>query len=213
MKRIKRTKLGAVLAVMLLAIAMFTVPLVIAEKNEEKVSPNYSDQKTIEKIIIKLTDADDKYEEEFAKLTPEAQSAVLDYLMVSAIKHNEVVPSVEYRVGCDSRTYEVWAENIFGVKLWSYYQTIDWCYNGSTVNSKTRLRWGEVHALGSFGWTYNGHIGNTESGGVGQSSYRAWTQGSFDLCLGGDIGCIQSFYPWIDQTVYGTGAYSGTGDT
>ena len=209
MKRIKRTKLGAVLAVMLLAIAMITVPLVIAEKNEEKVSPNYSDQKTMEKIIKKLTDADDKYEEEFAKLTPEAQSAVLDYLTVSNVKHNEVVSSFGCHGGCCSRTHEVWGENFLGVKLWSYFQTIDWCNDGSTVTSKTRLRWGEVHTLG---WAFNGHIGNTESGGVGQSSYRAWTQGSFNLCLGGNIGCIQSQYPWIDQTVYGTGAYSGTGD-
>jgi hypothetical protein len=205
----KRIKLGAVLAIMLLAITMSTVPLVIAEKNEEKVSPNYSDQKTMEKIIKKLTDADDKYEEEFAKLTPEAQSAVLDYLTVSKVKHSEVVSSVGCHDGCDSRTYEEWGENIFGVKLWSYFQTIDWCYDGSKVTSKTRLRWGEVHTLG---WKYNGHIGNTESGGVDQLTYRAWTQGSFDLCLGGDIGCIQSCYPWIDQTVYGTGVYSGWGD-
>lgn len=207
----KGIQIGAMLAVMLLAIAMSTVPLVIAEKNEEKVSPNYSDQKTVEKIIKKLTDADDKYEEEFAKLTPEAQSAVLDYLTVYKVKHSEVVSLVVSSGcddGCDSRKYEVWGENRLGYKLWSYFQTIDWCYDGSKVTSKTRLRWGEVHTLG---WKYNGHIGNTESGGVDQSSYRAWTQGSFELCLGGDIGCIQSCYPWIDQTVYGTGSYSGRG--
>lgn len=104
--------------------------------------------------------------------------------------------------GSSSITQYVYGKNALGQRLWGYFQKIVWSYDGLKITSVTRTRWGEVYAL--F-WSFDGHIGNSEQGGVGQWSYRAWTQGAFKLCLGGNIGCIQYKYPWIDQTVYGNG--------
>lgn len=71
------------------------------------------------------------------------------------------------------------------------------------MTSKSRTRWGEVHAPL---WQWK-HVGSSESGGVGQTYYKAWTQGEFKFCLGGDIGCIQYVYPWLEQKGYGNGLY------
>jgi len=107
--------------------------------------------------------------------------------------------------GCDSRTDGIDVYNALGAKVATYSQNIFWCYNGSTITSKTRTRTGTVY--GPL-YQFNGHIGNVESGGVGQGSYSAWTQGSFCEIAPG-FGCVWNFYPWVDQTVYGTGASWG----
>lgn len=94
-----------------------------------------------------------------------------------------------------------------GIKLWGYYQRIDWCYNGTKVTSVTRNRWVSVYA--PF-WSFTKHVGNVVQGGANQSYYRAFTQGEFKFCVGGDLGCAQYIYPWIDMTVRGNGTYSST---
>jgi len=104
---------------------------------------------------------------------------------------------------CKWAQVERYGTNIFGMKLWSYFQKIDWCYNGSTITSKTRTRWGETHFPG---WSWKGHIGNSTSGGVGSTYFRAWTQGHF--CLVEYFSCVQNAYPWIDMTVRGNGTWS-----
>jgi len=69
---------------------------------------------------------------------------------------------------------------------------------------------GEVHYV-PF-WYFDGHIDESNSGGKGEWSYEAWTQGEFSLCIGNDIGCLLSLYPWIDITVLGNGDYSYDAD-
>lgn len=110
--------------------------------------------------------------------------------------------------GGSCKALTVWrgGKNALGQFLWKYFQKIEWCYNGSYITAKTRLRWGEVYFPG---WEFKGHIGNYESGGVGYWSYRAWTQGKFSLCPL-SLGCIQHVYPWIDMTVYANGNYTWT---
>lgn len=105
---------------------------------------------------------------------------------------------------CKWAQVERWAKNVLGQKLWSYFQKIEWCYNGTYITAKTRLRWAEVYFPG---WEFKGHIGNYESGGVGYWSYRAWTQGKFSFCPL-NLGCIQHVYPWIDMTVYANGNWT-----
>ncbi len=106
---------------------------------------------------------------------------------------------------CTWTYYEWTGRNALGVVLGRYVQRIEWCYNGMWITSTTRLRWAEVYVPL---WEFRGHIGNYESGGVGFSSYRAWTQGQFSLCIA-QLGCLQHVYPWIDTTVFADG-YSRT---
>lgn len=108
-------------------------------------------------------------------------------------------------VSCKWAQVERYGKNLLGMKLWSYFQKIDWCYNGSTITSRTRTRWGETHFPG---WSWKGHIGSSTSGGVGSTFYRAWTQGHF--CLVEYFSCVQNAYPWIDMTVRGNGTWSYT---
>jgi hypothetical protein len=96
-----------------------------------------------------------------------------------------------------------YGKNLLGMTLWSYYQRIEWCSNGSWITSHTRIRWGEVSMPG---WSFKGHIGSTTGGGNGSTFYRARTQGHF--CLIQYFSCVQNAYPWIDMTVYRNGTYS-----
>ena len=104
---------------------------------------------------------------------------------------------------CRYVTVSRWAENVFGSTLWKYFQRIDWCYNGSSVTSVSRRRWGETYWPG---WSFKGHTGNQTSGGVGWTGYQAWTQGHF--CLASYFDCVQDRYPWIDITVWRNGTYN-----
>jgi len=90
---------------------------------------------------------------------------------------------------------------VFGSKLWSYHQTIEWCWNGSTITSLYRNRWAEIH---DFTWVFHDHIGDSTSGGIGSWSYTAFTQGSFSQCLGSECWTYQ--YPWLEQRVYANGS-------
>lgn len=109
--------------------------------------------------------------------------------------------------GCRDWTASVWATNYFGSKIWEYFQEISWCWDGSQITSLYRNRWGAAYI--EF-WQFQGHIGNSESGGVYQWSYRAWTQGQFGHCPP-IPGCYEWRYPWLDMTVYGDGNYGGSG--
>ena len=173
--------------------------------------PDWSDPEAVGALVEELAAAGDDADELWAELPPEAQTAVVAYL-----KPARAEPFVESRTvsegdihplgaGCKEYTLGIDQYSAGGVWLWRYTQKIWWCYDGSKITAKIRDRWGETHA---YGWEFVGHVGNSESGGVGQSSYYAWTQGHFRLCLPG-LGCIVHQYPWIWQRVYGNGNYEG----
>jgi len=148
-------------------------------------------------------------------LPPNVRQDVVAFNQVAYVSEgNRVETALEARgsrgllaaAGCKSVTRSRRAYNVFGQVLWSYYQKIDWCFSGTKITSKTRVRWGEMpwYSL----WQYKGHIGSTQSGGVGSWSYRAWTQGEFTFSLVGYP--VQYAYPWVDMTVYGNGTSKGS---
>jgi hypothetical protein len=213
MKQSKELRKVVSLALAMLLVSVAFVSVVSAQdivKSED--GSGLSDPAYVRVIVEKLFNAKDNVDELWATLTPEEQAAVLEYLKVkntvTSVSKNDDPSSGVLSGGCMVYQIERSGLNSLGDKLWSYFQKINWCYDGSKITSKTRLRWGEVYYPG---WQFAGHIGNLEQGGVNQWSYRAWTQGEFKLCLGGDIGCVQYKYPWIDMTVYGDGSYTGTG--
>ena len=78
--------------------------------------------------------------------------------------------------------------------LFSFSQKITWCYDGSEIISNPNtIRLGEVHYV-PF-WYFDGHIDESNSGGKGEWSYEAWTQGEFSLCIGKMI--LGVFYLYI----------------
>lgn len=106
---------------------------------------------------------------------------------------------------CRQATWSSTSYSLVGIKLWSYFQSIYWCYNGSTITYLSRNRWGETYA--AF-WEFTGNNGNSTMGGTGYNGYYAWTQGSFRLCTGiYGVGCLQYSYPTIASWVYANGSY------
>lgn len=168
----------------------------------------------IARIVDQLAAADDSYAA-FATLPKRDQMAVKDYLTVTTYVDSVASPSPggaagevsSAASGCWTWRWQRDGRNALGGLLWSYFQQINWCGNGSVITSTPqRTRWGEVYA--PF-WSWQ-HIGNQTWGGVNQPSYRAWTQGEFKLCLTPDFGCVQYSYPWLDMTAWADGRGTGS---
>lgn len=149
----------------------------------------------------------------FEAMTSADKVLVIEYLTVTTTSDQSelaAAPSDSLStaaVGCWTWTWQRDGKNALGATLWSYFQKIDWCGNGSTItNVPQRLRWGETYF--PF-WSWK-HIGNQTWGGFGQASYRAWTQGEFKLCATPDVGCVQYSYPWLDMTAWADGRGTGS---
>lgn len=108
--------------------------------------------------------------------------------------------------GCKSYTLGSNFYNALGQLVASYAQVIDWCYNGSTITSVTHRH---VPVVYRSLYQYNGLVNDSHSGGVGKTSYNAYSQASFCEFVP-NVGCWWYFYPNVNQNVYGNGTYNGT---
>lgn len=164
-------------------------------------------------LVDKIAQSTDPYAT-FAGLSEADQAAVQEYLTVTSIADTSTqLPDPQSGAatalsgGCWTWTWQRNGYNSLGQTLWSYFQRIDWCGNGSTITSTPqRVRWGEVYF--PF-WSWK-HLGNQTWGGVGQANYRAWTQGEFKLCVTPNVGCAQFRYPWLDMTAWADGRGTGS---
>lgn len=97
-------------------------------------------------------------------------------------------------------------ENILGYDLWRFYLRINWCENGSVIQSP--VSWSNTVDVNAPFWSYDGLVSQSVSGGPGYSVYSVFTQGEFKFCPG---DCIQYEYPWITLNGYPGGWSSWTG--
>jgi hypothetical protein len=148
-----------------------------------------------------------------AALPTEQQQRVIENLRVAILVTEAPLPSSsnapagEFSVaasGCWTVTWGRSGYNAFGYELFSLKQRIDWCGNGSTITSVQRTRWIETYAPGWSGTI----IQDPTWGGVGQWSFRAFTQAEMILNL---VYPWQHSYPWLDMTVTAAGGLSGSG--
>lgn len=197
-----------VVASILLVASMFLTQPASAGKNQPP-------EPTAVDLLQRLTDAGDKAGEKFAQMSPAQQEKVVESLKVVRIesqvvevKNGSTSSAGILASGCKGYIRSRSGYNLLGGKLWSYFQRIDWCYNGSKVTSTYRNRWGETY-YPFWNWQHNG---NSTSGGTGSTYYYAWTQGQFALCVNGQgWGCIQYSYPWVDQRGDKNGNYTSNG--
>lgn len=167
---------------------------------------------TVANIINKLGEAGSDAPNLWKALPVDIQDSVMQSLKAVRIENKttiseEVQPSTNKAastVRSKSVENKSCLKNGFGANLGCYFNKVDWKYDGSKVTYKFMTRRAEVYYPL---WEFRGHIGNTESGGVGSKSYRAYTQGSFAFCAV-YVACVQFKYPWVDTTVYGSGTYS-----
>ena len=95
--------------------------------------------------------------------------------------------------------------SMFGIRLWSYYQRVEWCGDGTLIvgNLKQSRAW-DTHV--PF-WTFGGHLDFSEGGGAGEDRYSAFSQGKFKFCTFPRAVCIEEDNPWIHMTVFGDGTF------
>ena len=107
--------------------------------------------------------------------------------------------------GCKAYTLGRNGYSGVGVHVWTYSWTINWCYNGSTITSLSKYR----TVWANYYWKFTRDVAESQSGGVGTTSYSHYAQGEF--CFFDNSGsCLSYSYPWVNQTVKGNGTYSGT---
>jgi hypothetical protein len=91
---------------------------------------------------------------------------------------------------CVSRSGTVWAENVFGGTLYSFYLKLSWCYNGSNVtwasheaSTSTGYGWYFDQWSNPPGWYYDLPY-NTKATAYGQAKFCiTWCAGSAYLGL------------------------------
>ena len=91
-----------------------------------------------------------------------------------------------------------------GIHIWTYSWTINWCYNGSTITSLSKYR----TVWANYYWRFVRDVDESQSGGVGRTSYSHYAQGEFYFFQ--TYSCLSYSYPWVNQTVRGNGTYSGS---
>ncbi|WP_227354545.1 hypothetical protein [Haladaptatus salinisoli] len=108
--------------------------------------------------------------------------------------------------GCKTITTKIVGSSYLG-EQWRYFLETDFCYDGDDITSKRYRRWAEVPGVA---WSFNGHIGLDEVGGVGSYHYNVWTQGEFESS---GVGMEWDHaYPWVEHDVYGDGSWTDDGD-
>jgi len=156
----------------------------------------------------------------FRHLAPADQRAVISYLSIASITTGQgsvrrasvgrqtiQSASVAPGAGCWTWKWERDAYNAFGIRLWAYFQEIDWCDDGITMTRDPQLiNYGSTY-LPFWSWV---HVGDHAWGGAGQGTFRSWTQADFSLCLMPNVGCIQNTYPWLDMTARANGTGTGS---
>lgn len=139
------------------------------------------------------------------QLVLEAMQPASTEIHVTAGTPYEVIDVEGKAKKCDTTGIQVVTKDSVGTVVATYWQTIRWCWNNKKIKEVTRNRWAEIHA-----WFYyfNGHVGNQETGGVGQAEYYAWTQGEFSYCPPIPNGCIATWYMQMGQTVRKDGTHT-----
>jgi hypothetical protein len=109
------------------------------------------------------------------------------------------------RSRCQAWTVERWGKSAVGIKLWSYYLDVHWCYRRGRITEADADPRPSTH--GVPGWAFDKHLAFRTAGGRRKSFYRVFAQGKFTFCIT-KLGCIQDAQPWIRFTARGDGSHS-----
>jgi hypothetical protein len=104
---------------------------------------------------------------------------------------------------CQDWKVERYGKSAVGLKLWSYYLDVHWCYRRGRITEASADPRPETHVPL---WSFNKHLAFRKSGGKRKPTYRVFAQGQFQLCIT-KLGCIQDRDPWIRFTARGDGSH------
>lgn len=119
-----------------------------------------------------------------------------------------------YYGGCKTPWVRKVFRNKFGIDLWSYNQSVGWCWSSGRITQFWRNRW--IWRSGHYlnGWSFHGHINtncsleNCNGRGSGTGWTSAWTQGKWQMCVV-RWGWCNDNYPLIGIAVNGWGGWGG----
>ncbi|MHC0433506.1 hypothetical protein ACX6XY_25555 [Streptomyces sp. O3] len=115
----------------------------------------------------------------------------------------EELNSARTAANCWEHTVEKWGKNVFGKKMWRYYQRIGWCEDGKWITATPKAdAWGSTHWVG---WTYTGRDTIQKAYGVGWNIWEVSSQGHFCYLDVDNVGCAQTQDPRIFQQAQGDG--------
>lgn len=78
--------------------------------------------------------------------------------------------------------------NSFGTRVYTYNESVYWCWRTGLITYSTRVRWVDMGSVPL--WGFDGHVSTNcaqetcPNRGVGTSLGYDWTQGQFHACLG-----------------------------
>ncbi|MGC1377362.1 MAG: hypothetical protein WA821_14115 [Anaerolineales bacterium] len=108
--------------------------------------------------------------------------------------------------GCKGITYGVTYYDGLNNPTISFSQTVNWCYDGTKITSVTHTHGTKTYQ--GF-YKYNGLLADNHSGGVGKTSFYAYSQANMCETVPG-FGCNWYIYPSVTETVYGNGTFSAS---
>jgi hypothetical protein len=111
--------------------------------------------------------------------------------------------------GCSTNRAAVGYKNAFGLLLWAFETTTDWCYDGAYIVGGPDVD--TDHEIYWWFWEYRGITESDEDGGDGDTVFEDFRQAHFALCFP-LTGCADHKYPEITKWQYGTGSYDSDYD-
>lgn len=112
-------------------------------------------------------------------------------------------------VGCSETWDRMWATNALGWTIWSWKNTVHWCWSGGKVVSiDPPMTTVSIHDWAAAdGWEYKGIEDSAQWDYYHDKwVYSTYRQGHFSFCPP-RIFCVQSKYPWVYIYTYGSGHY------
>jgi len=193
----------------------------VAASDESSV--DWSNPVVLQSLYEKVKNAEDP-DKSFAELSPEAQEALVESLTKLTYEitvtgdspgksaRNGLMATLE-RLANGSMTLGGGTKAVtvtlrayswpFHTLIFSFSQRIQWSYDGVYVTAvQDHHSWGEA----SWPWSYQGLIGEFESGGAGHTYFLRFSQGKFTLNLFGLP--VMTMTPAIIMWVYGDGSFS-----
>ena len=107
-----------------------------------------------------------------------------------------------------NRAIRIDGYSLFGTLIYKFDQRIAWSWSDGYITAVTAHY--SYSAYTCWPWSYAGLASESESGGVDYPYFSRFSQGIFNLVIGGWV--FDSASPWLWMEVYGDGSFAYSGD-
>ncbi|MCS7257549.1 MAG: hypothetical protein RMJ05_03675 [Thermomicrobium sp.] len=202
----KRSAVRVLFSVAVFVVAFAYAPAVVAQ---DGVAESPEVWNLVQRLAVQPDPA-----EAFARLDPEEQKRVADYLTTGTLVVTPILGKTNYTV-TGERCVTRGTSAVFYVAngaAWTYTLMIQACDNGVRITRWNTWRTVDV-AWWAVGWRFVGDIQQVSFLGPNATYVYAYRQGHFQWCVG-SFGCFSDRYPWAWHRIYVNGSWQyGSGGT